>query len=632
MDKYNWKFPILDNGPVQGINDGGISTFKGSELYNNLAREICQNSLDAKVKDKKTVIVEFNSLSIKKDTYPSISGLKDIFSNCRSYWSKRMEPKLQRFLDEAENKLNKENIDFLVIRDFNTSGLSGAKAGRQDKSQWRALTHSNGVTEKMSGSGGSHGIGKNAPFACSSFRTIFYNSYAKKDGVKAFQGVTKLVTHIQDGVETQGVGFFLNTETNQPIFDSDKCPLRDLFVREGTEYGTDVVIAGFKKTATWKEDIEKAVISNFFVAIANEKLVVRIDDVEINSYNLKDRIKFYADIEALSKDNDKKITTILEFYYAITEPDFEESGSIMEDDDVVLYIKKDDKYSKSIAEMRSIGMVVRTRHHNIFTRYAAVLFVKEGSLNNLLKDIEPAAHDKWDPGIIEDDPEQETKARKYRSKLIAWVNNKITEKCRSEESDEMDLEGISAFLPYDEDDESLGENPETTNSPDGEPVFDEARKTKPNVRKVSLVAKKVKGIKDEEQDIHGGGGGGQGGDPFGDEDPNGEDDVIALVPGNKNVVAPKILQQRIVQMPSDSLYRAVFMLEEDCSKVNIAVRSIGDDRKKEKITIIECKQEKRKFKVNSEHVTLSNLKAKTSYEIFLTLEHSEKMTLELLIY
>ena len=106
MDKYNWRFPRLDNGPEQGINDGGIATFKGSKLYTYLAREICQNSLDAKAEGKKTVVVEFNSLSLKKVDYPSLSELENIFSNCRDYWNKRMEPKLERFLAEAEKEIS----------------------------------------------------------------------------------------------------------------------------------------------------------------------------------------------------------------------------------------------------------------------------------------------------------------------------------------------------------------------------------------------------------------------------------------------------------------------------------------------------------------------------------------------
>ena len=62
---YGWRFPILDGGKKQGINDSGIATFAGSELYNNLAREICQNSLDAKDEEiKDPVVVSFNLKTI----------------------------------------------------------------------------------------------------------------------------------------------------------------------------------------------------------------------------------------------------------------------------------------------------------------------------------------------------------------------------------------------------------------------------------------------------------------------------------------------------------------------------------------------------------------------------------------
>ena len=54
MNELAWRFPKLDDGQEQGINDSGVATFKGSELYDNLAREICQNSLDAKADDKET--------------------------------------------------------------------------------------------------------------------------------------------------------------------------------------------------------------------------------------------------------------------------------------------------------------------------------------------------------------------------------------------------------------------------------------------------------------------------------------------------------------------------------------------------------------------------------------------------
>ena len=631
MDKYNWRFPRLDNGPEQGINDGGIATFKGSKLYTYLAREICQNSLDAKAEGKKTVVVEFNSLSLKKADYPSLSELENIFSNCRDYWNKRMEPKLKRFLDEAEKEISKDEINLLVIRDFNTTGLSGAKAGRGEKSKWRALTHSNGVTEKAKGSQGSYGIGKNAPFACSSLRTVFYNSYAEEDGEKAFQGVARLITHVQDGEETIGVGFYHNVENNCPIFSDDECALRDLLNRQ--EFGTDVVIAGFKQTESWKEDIEKAVLSNFFVTIANDDLVVRIDGLEINSGNLKDRIKYYADKEAQSNEKEKNITPILEFYHAISEYDFKETGDIIENGDAILYIKKDDGFSKSIAEMRSIGMVVRTRHNNIFTRYAAVVVVQSGELNDLLKEIEPPAHDDWDPGLIEDDPETQAKARKYRSKLISWVNKVIAEKCRSEATDEIDLDGMSAYLPFDDEDKALsGTEPESDITPDGDTKMDTPVARKPNVKKLNVVAKKVKGYKDENSDPHNQGGGGSSGGSAGTEDPNGPDDVTAPVPGNKSVNIPRVLKQRVSKAPAETQYRVVFMLEEDCPVVNLALKAIGDDGNKEQLKIVDYKIDRSKVTANAQHIAVKDIKAKTTYEVFLNLEYAERMQLELLLY
>jgi hypothetical protein len=298
-----------------------------------------------------------------------------------------------------------------------------------------------------------------------------------------------------------------------------------------------------------------------------------------------------------------------------------------------LYIKKDDGFSKSIAQMRSIGMVIRTRHHNIYTRYAAVMVVQPGKLNNLLKDIEPPTHDKWDPGIAEDNPAIFDEATKYYRSLIRWMNDTVADCCRSETPDEMDLDVAKAYLPFDEDDKALGgSEPEADITPDAVSTFGASAAKKTNVRKVSLVAKKVKGIKDDNSDPHNETRGGSGRGHGGIADPNGTDDVTAPVPGKKTINAPKVMRQRIIQMPSPSLYRVALRLEEDCPRANIAIKAIGDDGRKENITIVDYKIDKKKFPVNSNQMVLTGLKADTPYEIFLTLEYSEKMKLELLVY
>ena len=48
MSMIGWRFPPLSGGTRQGYTNNDIEVFKGQELIDNLAREICQNSLDAK--------------------------------------------------------------------------------------------------------------------------------------------------------------------------------------------------------------------------------------------------------------------------------------------------------------------------------------------------------------------------------------------------------------------------------------------------------------------------------------------------------------------------------------------------------------------------------------------------------
>ena len=141
MDKYNWRFPKLDGGLEQGINDGGIATFKGSKLYTYLAREICQNSLDAKAEGEKTVIVEFNNLSLKKSEYPSLFALDSIFKDCRDYWEQRMEPKLERFLAEADKKLVNDTIVFTHILSLRREDAE--RLGYNNAQAWKDLVRRN---------------------------------------------------------------------------------------------------------------------------------------------------------------------------------------------------------------------------------------------------------------------------------------------------------------------------------------------------------------------------------------------------------------------------------------------------------------------------------------------------------
>ena len=105
------------------------------------------------------------------------------------------------------------------------------------------MTKSSGASDKKGAAGGSFGIGKFAPFACSDFYTVFYSTYDENEE-RAYQGVSRLVTFTRDdGNNTQGVGYF-GEERNIPVY--DEIHLDNSFNRQHGEHGTDIYIAGYK--------------------------------------------------------------------------------------------------------------------------------------------------------------------------------------------------------------------------------------------------------------------------------------------------------------------------------------------------------------------------------------------------
>ena len=86
-------------------------------------------------------------------------------------------PTLDKMADYVSLSIEKGTISALVISDHNTTGASDTSEETKPTSMWEALTNSEGVDVKASqGSGGTHGIGKNAPYNISIPRTILYST------------------------------------------------------------------------------------------------------------------------------------------------------------------------------------------------------------------------------------------------------------------------------------------------------------------------------------------------------------------------------------------------------------------------------------------------------------------------
>lgn len=135
MAQVGWRFPPLSGGTRQGYTNNDIEVFKGQELIDNLAREICQNSLDAHIEGTDTPVrVVFELRQMPRAGYDVFSQYSVCLDGCRKYWKSEMDAKLSRFVSGAEATLTEDNIPVLIASDYNTKGLSGSHSGKLSSS------------------------------------------------------------------------------------------------------------------------------------------------------------------------------------------------------------------------------------------------------------------------------------------------------------------------------------------------------------------------------------------------------------------------------------------------------------------------------------------------------------------
>lgn len=93
-----WNFPGNQNGQVKGVADAGIENFNGTEL-SSLARENCQNSLDAALDDNNPeVLVEFERYFVHDNQIPGIEEYRKILGKCKSFWDASKSEKAKIYL------------------------------------------------------------------------------------------------------------------------------------------------------------------------------------------------------------------------------------------------------------------------------------------------------------------------------------------------------------------------------------------------------------------------------------------------------------------------------------------------------------------------------------------------------
>lgn len=423
-----WSFPSNNNGEINGIGHSGIETFQGSPLK-SLAREICQNSLDASLNGMMTEI-EFKTFQINNSDLPDVESLENAFIKSEEFWKDQKVRKTKDFLARGINTLTDETISFLRISDFNTTGLRGSRG--EFNTPWCNLTKSSGASDKVGTAGGSFGIGKFAPFACSSLRTVFYNTLDDL-GETAFQGISRIISFKDDSGEiTTGVGF-CGGENNTPVVRN--ISLDPSFSRETS--GTDIYVSGFIYHKTnWKELIISSILDGFLYAVFDNKLKVIVEDVVIDKTTLPELLDDYA--ELVTENADKYYNVLTSPKTTWFEENFFNKGLIR----LGLIIEED--YPRSVAMIRKSGMKIMDRKGiSGIIPFAGVMLILGDDINDFLRQIENPQHTKWEPDRAVG---HEALARTYKKALGDFIKAKLGELRGEEESDEIDP-SIGEYLP-----------------------------------------------------------------------------------------------------------------------------------------------------------------------------------------
>ncbi|MEG1889232.1 MAG: hypothetical protein RRZ33_07575 [Lachnospiraceae bacterium] len=430
-----WNFPNNGCGQTRGISDAGIETFTGTEIQ-SLAREICQNSLDATPENPSdSVMVEFERYRIHSCDIPGYAVYKNKLSKAYNYWSNRKSEKTISYLSKAIKAIKNENAYVLRISDYNTTGLLDPYGDSDDG--WNALTKIDGGATKTGDKAGAFGIGKNAPFCNSDYRLVLYRTLNSENEIAA-QGVSRFISFPEDESDasrtmTTGFGYYGNADGNLPVHRITE--LDNLKSR--TEIGTDVFVYGFNAGISWEDDVACEVLDNFLMAIYKNKLAVSINSRKINAINLSAFMERYK----------TKVRQAYSYYKVLinTETkvfmkDFHGLGTLK----LSVLVDPDEKLNRKVLVTRTSGMKLLTLGNiSRLISFSGILEMQGKGLNEYFREMETPSHDKWVPGRYTKNPAQ---AKEYHDELKQWVGAIIIGLGEYSSDEEIEIEGLSSVL------------------------------------------------------------------------------------------------------------------------------------------------------------------------------------------
>lgn len=438
-----WSFS-KKNDQSRELSDSITDSKFSINPFGSFTREIIQNSLDVlDDKNHKLVKVIFEYKELRLIDIPGGEQLKKVIERC--IVSTKHQETLTKY-EKALKILNSNVIPCLKVSDYNTRGMN--------KEGWDTLVNKVGASYKNNdSSAGRHGIGKKASFLMSLCNTVFYSTKNLNNEIRI--GGKAILTDWMDdnGIWYSLKGWYGNVDNNDfttnvsPIINMD-ADINDFFVRKN-EYGTDVIIIALKKSEDMEKTITNSVLENFYLGIKEEKLEVKVNNIEITSKTIDDIINKYYDTKFLRKGlgSDNIVLGLLKDYDLAYTKGTKKSISINEPQGLIdLYITNENKENrKYYAFYREHGMKIRDYYLQTDKSFSAIIVARGKELNDFLLSTENAAHDDF---IADENNDNFNEIYNKLKNILNKINDYISNITKLETTDSFLMDELNDMITY----------------------------------------------------------------------------------------------------------------------------------------------------------------------------------------
>lgn len=429
---FTHNFELQRRGGYEGPNIAAAEHFSGVEIEQALARELIQNALDAKAPASKRVEVDFDLQQMLVSDIPDVAGLRDAAERA-SHEAKTLEG--GKALSEAFSAFSVAEVAVLCVGDSGTTGLTGTESVDDPHSALSSLTRSDGASSSDGDRGGSFGIGASVGVLASRMRTVVYVSKAS-DNPDPVLASTARFASFKDGESQwrQSTGHLTAEGEDDLRYPRGIAKLGQFTPR--TQNGTDVYVLDYRGAANDSAllSVKRSAAENFWAAIHEGALVVR------GSSQSGDWVLSTDTLEAELRGDERLASSTLPFYSARTEGTLV-AGKLAQVGNVELYVKLDNLPDNMhfVQFMRKPLMKVQN-YEQRGVAVAAVFVCRDDKGNELLRRIEPPAHDRWN------DRGPRSNAAAVHE-IRAFVRTEIRKLIPEQLGETAEIRGLARFLP-----------------------------------------------------------------------------------------------------------------------------------------------------------------------------------------